>query len=174
MSDVRQTLVWNKQIFMCPQRSLYLLDELGEMLGDNSEGSATHGKVIVLLPLSILLVVQLLLPQVYRHHLWDRRQVSRHNTRKRQGSHFPPTWWWSPSDKWSFGSRLKKSSRIYTVTEGVSLRFGCLWQFLTDLAIWCCGMWPACLLDYHTLNVLFLRHDGLWLLPWDPAPIVWK
>lgn len=50
--------------------SLYLLDELREVLGDYSECSATHGKVTALFMRSDLLVIHLLLLlQVYRHHL---------------------------------------------------------------------------------------------------------
>lgn len=44
-------------MFMCVKMSLYLLDELREVLGDNSEGSATHSKVIGLLLLSHVLVI---------------------------------------------------------------------------------------------------------------------
>lgn len=56
-------------MFMCPKMSLYLLDELREVLSDNSEGSATHGKVIALFRLGSSLVTHLRLLQVYRHHL---------------------------------------------------------------------------------------------------------
>lgn len=50
---------------------IYLVDELREVLSDNSEGSATHSKVIVLFLLRNLLVIHPVL-QVYLHSLKER------------------------------------------------------------------------------------------------------
>lgn len=61
---------------MCAKMSTYLLDEVREVLSDDSERSAAHGKVIALFLLSDLLVVDALL-QVYLHSLEDREPVSR-------------------------------------------------------------------------------------------------
>ena len=55
-------------MFMC---LIYLVDELREVLSDNSEGSATHSKVIVLFLLRKLLIVHSVL-QVYLHSLKER------------------------------------------------------------------------------------------------------
>lgn len=66
-------------MWMCPQVSLYLLDELREVLGDNGEGSAAHGEVIALFLQSHLPVTHLLLLiQMYLHRLNDRGRVSCH------------------------------------------------------------------------------------------------
>lgn len=62
---------------MCPETSLYLLDQLREVLGDNSEGSAAHSEVIAL----FLLVIYPLL-QVDLHSLWDRGRVSRQSDKR--------------------------------------------------------------------------------------------
>lgn len=56
----------------CPKMNLYLLDELREVLSDNSEGSAAHSEVIALFLLINLLAIDPLL-QVYFHGLKDRR-----------------------------------------------------------------------------------------------------
>lgn len=64
---------------MCPKMSVYLLDELREVLGNNGEGSAAHGEVIALflqshLPVTHLLLLLLLL-QVYLHRLKEDESV---------------------------------------------------------------------------------------------------
>lgn len=49
--------------------TVYLLDELREVLSDDSKGSAIHSKVIALFLLSTWLIMFLLLLQVYLHRL---------------------------------------------------------------------------------------------------------